>query len=208
VLEDTTGEIQVIGSGDVQADDVVGVTGTIREGSLFMKKISWPGIPEPNPAKTKPDMTVLLATFLDESIKRVSEGFELVFITQDTGTGLPEDEQKKIISQLPNPCFATIVKDGTEFNLLVYKPEEPATPETVAGFLKRRHLPYGIKRVAGKQDQMIIDPVPDLVWVISNTRHVGSYMGVDVLISGGKDAIRYDTRERRASFCLPPGTVK
>ena len=203
-LEDATGEIDVVSGDAVNDDDVVGVSGVVKEGKLFQKELIWPDIPTTN-KPAFPDTALLLTTFLDDDLRGVFDEFGLIFIYGKAGADAGDP---RVIHGLPNPCFATIKKDGKEFTVLIYKPRDRIIPEQAAGYLKRRHLLPDRKHIRSREDPYMIDHVPDLFWVISGQRYIGQYNGVALVMSGEHDAVRFDAGTGKASFARSnPGHV-
>ena len=200
VLEDATGNISVVSREDVRKDDVVGVGGVVREGKLFQKEIVWPDVPATNKPTTIPGLKLLFTTFFNDAIIDSLGEFSLVFAPGADGSGVAEPDKLKVVSDITSPCFATIKKDGSEFVVLVYKPKNPPTSEDAVSLLKRRHLMPGVDEVLSATDQHMIEPVPDIFWVISNQRGIETYNGVTVIISKEHDAVRFDAEIGEAHF--------
>jgi hypothetical protein len=199
-LEDTTGEIPVVSSDDITEDDVVGVRGVIKEGRLFQKELIWPDVPPNSGARLIPSMTLLLSTFLDENIRQAAPGFSLMIVPERPGMELTEDEKRKLITDLPNPCLATIDREGTDFSVLVYKPARQLSPQEAAGLLKKRHLSPDRGEISTRTDPFLIEPVPDLLWIISGERHFERYRGVGIIMTKENDAVKYDAGTGRVYF--------
>ncbi len=200
VLEDTTGEVPVVSSDEAREDDVVGVKGTIREGRLFQREIIWPDVPLGNGARFVPGMTLLLSTFLDENTRRAFQNFSLVFIPERPETELTEEEERKLITTLPNPCSATINKENIKFHLLIYRPNRPVSKQEALEMLRRRHLSPDKREISTTTDPYLIEPVPDLFWIISEERHIERYKGVTVIITRKQDAVKYNAETGEACF--------
>jgi len=200
VLEDTTGEIPVVSSDEVRDDDVVGVKGAVREGRLFQGGLVWPDIPLSNGARFVPGMTLLLSTILDEGIRKAARDASLVFIPERPETALTEDEERRLITALPNPCHAAIMKEDETFNLLIYHPGRPVSGQDALGMLRRRHLSPDRREISTTTDPYLIEPVPDLFWIMSQERHTERYRGVTVIITGNQDAVKYNAETGEATF--------
>jgi hypothetical protein len=173
VLEDTTGEIPVMSSEDVGEDDVVGLKGSVREGRLFQGEIVWPDIPLSNGARFVPGMTLLLTASLDEGIRRAAGDISLMFIPDRPDAPPTGEDERRMITPLPNPCRATIHKDDRAFNLLIYRPGRPVSGQDALGMLRRRHLSPGRGEIYSRTDPFLIEPAPDLFWIISGERYIG-----------------------------------
>jgi hypothetical protein len=196
VLEDGTGEVSVASKDDVREDDVVGVRGTVREGRIIQRELVWPDVPLSNRARSVPGLTLLLATFMDEKIRRAARDISLVFMH---GPAAPEEEGN-IMTGLPNPCHATIKREGSEFRMLIYRPESPISPREAVGLLRKRSLAPGRAEIASAEDPYLIDPVPDIFWVLSDKRHVERYKGVTIIMTKKQDAVKYDAGTGEVPF--------
>jgi DNA polymerase II small subunit/DNA polymerase delta subunit B len=200
VLEDATGDIDVISKEEVREDDVVGVRGVIREGKLFQTEMVWPDVPLNHTAQFIPDMTLLLTTTIDENIKKIMKDFNLVFMPDKHETEPTMEESNKLIANLPNPCLATINKEGNEFNLLLYKPNRTISAKEALELLRRRHLSPDKKEIFSKTDPYFIEPVPSLFWIISDNQHVERYKGVTIIITKKQDSAKYDAETGKVYF--------
>jgi DNA polymerase II small subunit/DNA polymerase delta subunit B len=199
ILEDMTGEIDVVSNESVKQDDVIGITGAVREGKLFQSEAIWPDVPLTNKPNTITETTLLLTTFLDENLVKTIDGFSLVFFFGKADIDLSDDKKTKLF-ELQNPCSATINKEGKDYNILVYKPPEPIIPKEAICYLKRRHLSPKKDQIKSTIDQFIIDPVPDLFWVVSNQRHIERYKGVTLIMGKENDAVRFDAESGDVCF--------
>ncbi len=200
ILEDETGDIEVVIQGVVKEDDVVGVRGRIKEGRLFSSDIIWPDIPKENNITHIPGVSILLANRMDDNIRRTIKNFSLVLIPHPPEMDFREEEKKKTFTNLPNPCCVTINKDGKEFILLIYIPKKAISTEEAVSCLRRRHLSPERAEVFSTSDPYLIEPVPDLFWVLSNQRHVEQYGGVTIIMSNRDDAVKYDTETGESYF--------
>jgi DNA polymerase II small subunit/DNA polymerase delta subunit B len=197
VLEDGTGEVSVASKDDVQEDDVVGVRGMVREGRIIQRELVWPDIPLSNRARSVPGLTLLLATFMNEKIRKAARDISLVFMH---GPAAPEETEGNIMTALPNPCHAVINREGSEFRMLIYRPESPISPKEAFMLLRKRSLPPAREEIPSAEDPYLIDPVPDIFWVLSDRRHVERYKGVTIVMTGGHDAVKYDAGTGESFF--------
>jgi hypothetical protein len=199
VLEDTTGEIQVISREQVSNDDVLGVRGAVREGKLLPAEIVWPDIHPEHKAAVLPETTILLSGSMEDAVSSSLDGLSLAFI-RDGNKHLPEGAPSKLIACTTNPYSAGIVKGDVTFNLLAYAPPEAVSPSQAVEFLKKRHLGPRRERIRYRTDPFVIEPVPDLFWVISDSRHIESYRGVAIVMAPAGDAVIYDAGQGKARF--------
>ena len=209
LLEDATGEIVVMGGAGVKQDDVVGVRGVVKEGRLFQNEIIWPDIPTTNTMGVIPNLNLLLTNTLDEKLVGVIDDFGLVFVSAPTKTTIPEDIKSRVITDLPNPCSATINKGSRELHILIYKTEGSTTPQEALGMLRRRHLSPDKRKIFSTNDPFLIDPIPDILWLITDRRHVERYRGVNIVMCKENDVVRYDAGTGGVYFAHDemPGTV-
>jgi DNA polymerase II small subunit/DNA polymerase delta subunit B len=173
IMEDTTGWVEVITKAeDVVADDVIAVKGGVKEEKLFAEEIIWPDVPMSH-SRNRPDISIILAE---------KDGHEGEFvITPDAIYGF---DKKK--TTLPNPGWITISKDSLAMTVLVYKPDKPATQKEVLAWLRKRHLCPDKNQIRGTDDPFLIEPIPDVVWIISSELWSDNYKGIIVVSSDGK----------------------
>ena len=210
VLEDATGEVEVVCNLPVQADDVVGVKGEIREGKLLMSELVWPDVPLRNSASFVDRLILLLTTGAEENVRKMMNGFSIVLYPGGDTTRFTNEEKKRTITNHPVPSHITITKDGNEFRILIYKPGEKATKDDAISYLRKRHLSPDKKRIFSTTDPFLIDPIPDLLWLVGGTRDIMRYKGVTIIITEDGDTLRYDAGTGQAHFThesvIPTGT--
>ena len=73
MLEDTTGEVEVLSKDRVDEDDVLGVVGDVREGRLVQTQMIWPDVPLTKEPNTIAGMTILLADSADSEISATAK---------------------------------------------------------------------------------------------------------------------------------------
>lgn len=200
ILEDATGEIPVISSDDVSEDDVIGVRGMVREGQLFQSELIWPEIPDSREPCTIPGLSLLLSYRLDEGMWAEAHGTGLVFVPQRPGLKLSGDEERRLVTDLPNPCHATIKQGDREFRLLIYRPSGPVSRQDALDMLRRRHLSPERGEISTRSDPYIMEPAPDLLWIVSGERLIERHRGVNLIMTGEDDVVRYDAETGEAAF--------
>jgi DNA polymerase II small subunit/DNA polymerase delta subunit B len=189
-IEDTTGWAEVITkSEDVAADDVIAVRAGVKEEKLFAEEIIWPDVPMGR-SHNHPDMKILLA---DKDGHKVEEG--TVVITPEAVHGF---DKKK--TNLSNPGWITMNRGGGTATILVYRPEKPATQKEALTWLRRRHLSPGKNHIRGTDDPFLIEPIPDLLWIISSERWSDNYKGIVVVSSDGKEPAEVDLAAGNVAF--------
>ena len=199
VMEDETGEITVISRENVEPDDVVGASGHIKEGQLFSSGLIWPDVPLNNKPNPSIGLNILFVWKVNERIMKIIDSFGLVFARAESGINPTEIEQK-VVQGLPNPCHARIISDSGELRLLFYEPATPPASEACRIFLRRRHFSPDKKNIFSTTDPFLIDPVPDVCWLISDKQHVERYKGVTIIMSRKQDVVKYDAKEGKVFF--------
>jgi DNA polymerase II small subunit/DNA polymerase delta subunit B len=153
IIEDTTGEAEVVTkSEEPQPDDVIGVKGHVKEGKIFADEIIWPDVPL-NHISSRPSMQIILS-------EKDSHKGEFA-ITPEAVFG--PDKRK---AALPNPGWITIAKDSRRATVLVYSPGKAVSAKEAFGWLKRRHLSPEKTQIRSTDDPFLIEPIPDLVWIV------------------------------------------
>jgi DNA polymerase II small subunit/DNA polymerase delta subunit B len=174
IIEDTTGWAEVITKAeDVVPDDVIALKGGVKEEKLFAEEIVWPDVPMSHKS-TRPSLEIMLAE------KDGHKG--MVVITPEA---VFDPFGKK--HSLPNPGWITITKDGTDVAILVYRPEKPVAEKEVLAWLRKRHLCPSKEQIRGTEDPFLIEPIPDVVWIVQTEKFKESYKGVIIVSSDGKE---------------------
>jgi len=167
ILEDPTGRIEVISQEDsIKPDDVLGVAGPVREQKLFAEKIIWPDIPLTHKTKNIP-ITITLSL---------------------------EKKDKNTIVPDTNPFWCDIWYGNEKITLLAYKPENEIEKQDAFELLKKRHLSPERNRITFVEDYFLIEPVPDVFWIIAQKEWSAIYKGVTV-VSGEKVKINLENME-------------
>jgi DNA polymerase II small subunit/DNA polymerase delta subunit B len=169
VIEDPTGEIAAVlpDPADIQADDVLAVSGFINKGRILAKKLIWPDVPQ-RPARSGHGRAVFLKdyTFPDALPDPLLRADYLIL------RGCSRWEMLK--AKLPMAQIAVI---SNELN--------PALLD-VGGLLVLAHFdgsrPLDILRlryIALKDGDFVIDPVPDIFF--TDARGITNYNGVTIV---------------------------
>lgn len=209
MIEDLTGQAEVVTkSEDAQPDDVIGVKGHVKEGKIFSDEIIWPDVPMTH-KNNRLGTTIILAE---------KDGHKGEFVITPEAVFGPD--RKK--AALPNPGWITITKDGMQATALVYNPGRPISQKEAFGWLKRRHLCPEKTQMRSADDPFLIEPIPDLVWIIIPKKEAGispegaeaaslpgairlepwseSYKGVIIVCSDGARPAEVDMGEGKATF--------
>jgi DNA polymerase II small subunit/DNA polymerase delta subunit B len=196
VLEDPTGEIDVIlkDKKGINPDDVIGIRGFIRENRLFAREIIFPDTPLTHPIGSI-DASILLIPTITEKTKEAMEEADLVFTLKNN-----PNTSNKTIKPDSNPCWITLSKNKKEVNLLIYKPENQTTIKQAIVFLKKRHLPTPKNKITGPDDPFLIEPVPDIFWLVSDEKGAETYKGVTIISCGPNCAARINLKTRKVEF--------
>ncbi|UCD06996.1 MAG: hypothetical protein JSW41_04145 [Candidatus Aenigmatarchaeota archaeon] len=195
VLEDPTGEIEVVlnNKKEINPDDVIGVKGFVRENKLFAKEVVFPDTPLTHPIGSL-DAKIIITTNITEKTKELVKEIDLVLALN------AEKTQSNIIKTNSNPGWITLSKNGDKVNLLVYKPENKTTIEQAVRFLIKRHLSPLKNRITGPEDPFLIEPIPDIFWLVSDEKGKKTYKGVTIISCGPNSAARIDLKTKEIEF--------
>jgi len=177
VLEDMTGEVDVISKQTPSMDDVVCVKGLVREARLFAKELILPDIPLSREI-VRIDASILLTT--DENAN-----FVIVFNAEGK-------EAKKTLTS--NPSWVSISKNSKKASILVYKPLEEADKQQAINYLKKRHLTPQRNQITSNEDYFLLDPIPDILWLVQKNSWMENYKGVNIISGVGPVKINLGTR--------------
>lgn len=200
VLEDPTGEIEVISNKEPEADDVIGVKGTSREGKLIEKEIILPDIPLDYRSKKIKKLSLLLTTSLTDKAMALTQATNFTLIPKLGDENLNEKEKEQVITDFTNPTWITISTPEDEMNILVYSPGEEIEQKQVIDYLRKRHLSPKRNKILGPDDYFFIEPVPDILWLISPKKFLENYKGVTIISFEAPDAARVNLGTREVEF--------
>lgn len=190
IIEDTTGWAEVITkSEDVVPDDVIAVKAGVKEEKLFAEEIIWPDIPMGR-SHNRPAMKILLT---DKDGHKAEE--DVIVVTPEA---VHSFDKKKI--SLPNPGWITINKDPLAATILVYAPDKPVTAKEAFAWLRKRHLSPSKNQIRGTDDPFLIEPIPDLLWIVQSEKFTDNYKGVIMISSDGKEAAEVDLASGDVKF--------
>ena len=182
IMEDTTGWAEVITkSEDVAPDDVIGVRGAVKEERIFAEELIWPDVPLSR-SNNRPGMKILLT---DKDGHKAEE--DTIVVTPEAVHGF---DKKK--SSLPNPGWITINKDPLAVTILVYRPDKPVTAKEAFAWLRKRHICPDRSQIRGTDDPFLIEPIPDVLWIVQAEKWKESYKGVIVVSTDGREATEVD----------------
>ncbi|UCD07861.1 MAG: hypothetical protein JSW41_02755 [Candidatus Aenigmatarchaeota archaeon] len=200
VLEDPTGEIEVISNKEPEADDVIGVKGTTREGKLMEREIILPDIPLDYKSKKIRNLTLLLTTSLTDKARPLIQTTNFTLIPKLEDETLNEKEKEQMITEFTNPTWIIISGPEDEMNILVYRPEEEIEQKQAIDYLRKRHLSPKRNKVSGPDDYFFIGQVPDILWLISPKKFLENYKGVTIISFEAPDAARVNLGTREVEF--------
>ena len=155
VLDDGTGTLSVASPTLPEREDIIGVRGMIREGVLHATDIIYPDIPL-NRSRPALHGTITIAA---------------------GGTGLAAD-------QLPNPARIHLHQGSEQALLFFIRPFSPADAKTATSWLQRRHIDRPITATTGPKDLFLLEQVPDILWVQTDTAFAHPYKGVLIVSPG------------------------
>ena len=177
IIEDTTGWAEVVTKAeDVVPDDVIAVKAGVKEEKLFAEEMIWPDVPMSR-KHIRPDMDIVL------SEKDGHKG--TIVITPEAVFDL---DKKK--TSLPDPGWITINTGTGPVTILVYKPAKPASQKEALGWLRKRHLSPTREHIRGTEDTFLIEPIPDVLWIVQADKWKESYKGVIMISSDGKEPVK------------------
>lgn len=199
ILEDPTGEIEVMSENPYDMDDVIGVRGAAREGKFIAKEIIFPDVPLNNQPGKLHNISILLTTSLTGNLRKHVQSTNFTLIPDPGTETLDEKEKKQVITNFTNPTRVSISSAGTEINILVYRPEKDMDQKQAVDYLRKRHLSPQRNRILGQDDHFLIDPVPDILWLITPKKYLENYKGVTVISCESAQAavVNLETREVR-----------
>jgi len=180
VLEDPTGQIVVISNEIPEHNNVVAVTGVVREKKLFKKSINYPDVPLP---KVIPKIDVKLLT---TTSKDIPEGYDLIISTEK------DNKDKNIYKMNSNPSWIKIKKGETKITMLIYRTNVTIDENSFNSYIKTRILPS--KNNTPNED-VLIDAIPDIIWIIQDQEWTRNYKGITVFSSNTTTSIDLNSRE-------------
>ena len=187
IIEDLTGQAEIITkSEEAQPDDVIGVKGHVKEGKIFADEIIWPDVPMTHKNSCL-ETTIIFAE------KDIHKG-EFV-ITPEAVFG---PDKKK--ADLPDPGWISIEKDNRHATVLVYSPGRAVSQKEAFSWLKRRHLSPERAQIRSTDDPFLIEPIPDIVWIVNPEKWTESYKGVIIVASDGSQASMVDLERGTVAF--------
>jgi len=186
VVEDPTGEIEIVSNRRPELDDVLGIRGRAREGRFFPKEYIYPDIPLNHRPLRVPGVCIVLS-----SLPRPEAKADLVFA--------PDSTDKSTIALGVNPAWINISKSGQKITLLAYAPFQETTPKDATVWLKKRYLPHRKTDITGPENPFLIKNVPEILWVISTEPGIELYKGVTV-VSCGRGSCRIGLSDMKVEF--------
>ena len=193
VLEDPTGEIEVIlpDNNGINPDDVIGASGFVKESRLFARELVFPDIPLTRQIAGI-DATMLLAADARAFGEIKETDIVLAF-------GVGKDIKERVVLLDSSPSWVTISKDSKELQVLVYEPGDATTAKQATEFLRKRNIPRPRSGITSLRGPFLIDPAPDIFWLVSGEKGVETYKGVTI-ISCGRGAARINLKTREVVF--------
>ncbi len=186
ILEDPTGETDVISEEKTDPDDVVGVKGSVRENKLFAKEVTVPDIPLSREI-TKIDASVFLTT---EAIEHPAD-FTIVS-NIDRILDVKNTTNRAVVSA--NPSWVSISKDNKKLNIIVYKSQDEADKNKAISYLKKRHLSPQRNQIMSQEDPFLLNPIPDILWLVQKESWAENYKGVSIISGTAPVKINLETR--------------
>jgi DNA polymerase II small subunit/DNA polymerase delta subunit B len=188
LIEDGTGKLEVLSKKHTVAeDDVVGLVGSIKEGgTLVEKEIIFPDVPDNNRIKKIERAKILLAE--EPDVCNTNVDYIIAIRAKET--------TKNVITNLTNPAKISFSRGNNEIVVVVYDPQKNTTLQEATQYLVKRHLSPTMELVKDTEDHFLLDPPPDILWVLSENKWAKTYKGITVLSCGsGSALINLETRE-------------
>jgi hypothetical protein len=187
MIEDPTGEMWVKTAENAETGDVIAVKGWVRENAIFAEDIIYPDVPISRKIGVM-DGSILLAPE-----RCVQESPVDVVLTPDTIAGDGKERR------MPNPAWIFLEKDNKGVTVLVYRTDEKVEKEKAFSWLRKRCI--GSEEGPVPDNGRVIDPVPDLLWLISdNEPWSGNYKGVTVISLGRRKKSLIDLKTRKVEI--------
>jgi len=189
IIEDQTGEIEVIDIKQrrpqaipINPDDVVGVTGNVKENRLFLNDVVFPDIPLSNQT-AKINADIILSSKITDSVMQNSKEASFIVVP-----GLKQNPNPdRVLSGFDMPAWITIYRGESSATLLVHAPKKQANPQEAIAWLKKRHLCPGREDITSPDDVFMIKPIPAVFWILQDATWNENYKGVNI-ISCGRDS--------------------
>ncbi len=162
MAEDPTGQIEVVAKEQPEQDVVVGITGYVRAGKLWAEQLIWPDVPLTHTPSTLPGLTAILK-----------------------GRTIQIDDHSLTITT--TPTWITVSRESQHVNILVYQTENPQPRQ----WLRYRHLNPSPTDINSTDDVWLLEPIPDIIWLLTEKPFYDVYRGV-VIFSPGSEAVRLD----------------
>jgi len=188
VLEDETGEIEMVTDQNLEEDDVVAVTGAIKEGRLFSADVIYPGIPFNRTTGKLNHVKAFLGNAMPENKT------EDVFLIPSNSI-----KDEKTVSGFLSPIFFDIIKGKSKITLLYYKPAGTTKIKTVEEWLKRRYIPTSREDVPGPTDPLVLEPIPDVIWLDTEEKERCLHRGA-LVVTTGPNGVTVDLEKKEAEF--------
>ncbi len=185
LLEDLTGQIEVVSKEEVDLDDVIAVKGYVRENKIFATEIIYPDIPF-NRKIGKIKASVLLTRKV-ENTKSVND-VDIIITPRE----IINEERKIDITN--NPAFIKLKKGNDELSLLIFEKNKDVEMNEPLSILKKRYFPIKRNEIKWSIDPNIIEEVPDIFWITSKDSKFKVHKGV-LLIFAERAKVDMETKE-------------
>jgi hypothetical protein len=160
VAEDPTGCIEIVSKEKPEPGVVIGINGYVKDGKFLANQIIWPDVPLTH-------------------IPNYLPGYKLIV------KGRNMQIENKSIDILSNPTWIKISTDHHLINILAYATDNPQ-PKL---WLKQRHLNPALENINSTEDVWLLDPLPDLIWIITNVQFKDCYRGICIFSPGQAEAV-------------------
>lgn len=184
LLEDPTGQLPVVSKETgLEEEDVVGVSGYIREGKLINGNVTYPDIP------------------LSRKIGNVNMSIVLTSKTGNADHTFTLDQTQKTNDKThvikSSPSWIEIKEEDT-INMVYFDYPGEIDPEEATQWLKKRHLPH--KTIHSDQDPYILSTIPDILWIKSKSTWTKIHKGVTIISLTEKDSVKVNLQNKQIDF--------
>lgn len=183
LIEDETGDVELVTDQELADDDVVGVTGQAKEGMLFASNITYPGLAFNRHLGRIQKTKIFMGNNYPEDVK------------VDDYLVCEKKEAKARFSGFSEPCTFKIAKGNEEFTIL-YIPFASSLQEATT-WLNKRYVPTEPKNVPGPVDMLAMNNIPDLIWMGFHEKSSIVHKGVIIAGTGDGFILDLETREIR-----------
>jgi hypothetical protein len=185
VLEDPTGSVIVVSNeAGLSEDDVIGVTGIVREGKMMASKIVYPDIPLSRKLGSI-ETEIILTTKLTEKLNS-----EYIFTSNSD-----QKNRDNLYVIKTNPCRVFMKRNENSIMILKCDYPNEIDPEEATQWLKKRHLSHS-RKLDHNNNELLIKDIPDVLWINSKSKWTKNHKGVIIVSLTENDAARINLQNK------------